>query len=112
MPLLTKVGARITTATTTTLVTGTAGRMIEIYHLSIILDTGSVATSFTIQDSTPLNLVGTGVVFALPAGGSLIMQLKGSPNLMSYFNPCALGTSLQIVTSAAGPCNVYAEVSK
>jgi len=107
-PFLTKVGAHITTATTTTLVAGTAGRSIEIFHMSICLDNAGTAGAITIQDSAALNLVGTGVVYVLGPNTCLTMPFKGR----SYFLPTGAGNGLQIVSGSVGPFEVYAEVSK
>lgn len=101
-----RVGFHITSATTTTLLTGVTGQKIVIQGGSICVDAGATATNITIQDSTPTNLVGTGVVYALAAGQCLIF-----PRVQDlYYVPTAAGASLQLVTSAAGPVEVYLEL--
>src|SRR5437899_7607077 len=66
-----RVGAHITTQTTTTIVTGVAGQTVSLQGGSICVDANGVTTGITIQDSGATNLVGTGVVYVLSAGQCL-----------------------------------------
>jgi hypothetical protein len=101
-----RVGLRITTATTTTVLAGVAGQTIGIYGGSICVDTGGVTTGITLQDSTPTNVIGTSVVYALAAGQCLTIPRDRNP----WYNITAAGTTLQVVTGAAGPINLYLEL--
>lgn len=98
-------GAHITSATTTTLVTGVAGQSVSIQTLFICVDAGGAATNVTIQDSAGTNLVGASVVFAVGVAQCIFFpRVQGS-----WFNAGAAGNGLQIVTSANGPTEVYFE---
>lgn len=101
-----RIGAHITSATTTTVLAGVAGQKIVIQGGSICVDGNGVTTQITIQDSTPTNLVGTSVVYVLVAGQCLVF-----PRVTDlYYVPTAAGAGLQLVTGAAGPVEVYLEL--
>lgn len=113
-PLLTRAQARITTQTTTTLVADVASVKMSIYSLSICVDAGGATTGFTIQDSTPTNLVGTSIVYAVPAGACLTWPLRATPTIRPQdFALTASGKGIQIVTTVGnGPSNVTVEYTK
>jgi len=98
--------AHITSQTTTTLVAGVAGKTVGILSGSVCVDANGSSTGITFQDSNGTNLVGTGVVYVLPAGSCFWFPTRSDP----YFNLTASGAGLQIVTTiAAGPVEVYLE---
>lgn len=107
-PLLTKATAHITSATTTTVVTGVSGVIIGLWSASICVDTGGAQSTITLQDSGGTNLIGTGIVYVVTGGACLWFPYRGSP----YPYQTAAGTGLQIVTGGAGPVEVVMEVSK
>ena len=102
-------GVRITSATTTQIVAAVAGQTIAVLSGSICVDADGVATNITLQSSTPTNLIGTSVVYHLAAGTCLIFPYRGN---QPYGSIAVAGTALQVVTSAAGPVNVYLEVQQ
>jgi hypothetical protein len=101
-----RVSAHISAATTTTLQAAVAGQKISIQGGSVCVDAGGVTTGITLQDGAGTNLVGTGVVYALGAGQCLTLPLR--PDL--WYTLTAVGQSLQLVTGAAGPVEVYLEI--
>lgn len=113
-PLLTRAQARITTQTTTTLAAAVTGVRLAIYSLSICVDAGGATTGFAIQDSTPTNLVGTNIVYAVGAGSCITWRLRATPTPRTQdFALAASGTSIQIVTTVGnGPSNVTIEYAK
>lgn len=101
-----RVGARITTQTTTIVIAAVASKTVAVTYLSICLDSGATATGVALQDTAGTNIVGTGIVYLLAAGQCLVFPSRNDP----YFVLTASGTGLQIVSSAAnGPLNVYIE---
>jgi hypothetical protein len=98
--------AHITSATTTTILAGVAGQAISIQGGFICTDAGGVATNVTIQDGAGTNLFGTGVLFVPAIGSCLTIPLRTD----LWGIPTAVGQSLQVVTSAAGPVEIYLEV--
>lgn len=93
----------ITSATTTTVVAGVAGRQIEIRDLFLRVDNGGVATTVTFQDSAGTNLLGTGVTFVLGTDQSLDWPLRPLP--IGRLALTGAGNGFQIVTVGAGPVN-------
>jgi hypothetical protein len=90
-------GGQITSGTTTTLVTLTAAQVITIFGL--FLFNGGTANNLTLQDSTPTNLIGTSAVINFAANQGVMFDLRAD----KWFNACASGTSLQLITSSGGP---------
>lgn len=101
-----RVGKHITSATTTTVLTGVASKTILIVGGHICIDGNGVATGITLQDSTPTNLVGTSVVYVLNPGQCLAFGRAGG----GYYVPTGAAKDLQLVTGAAGPVELYLEL--
>lgn len=109
--LLRSCTAHIVSATTTTL-TGCGAvtdRTYSIYTLSVCLGAGGVSTNVTVQDSAGTNLIGPNQVYPLPNPGACLVSdpYRG----FRFWSSTAAGTGIQIVTSAGGPVEVYAQVS-
>ena len=96
MPPLLEALIDVATATTTTVVALTSGKRIFVYRV-YLRSAGTQTVTF--RDSTPTNMMG-GLDFA--ARESLTLDLgriqEGRP--VPWFT-CAIGTSFQMVTSAA-----------
>ena len=97
----------ISSQTTTTAIAAVAGETIAIMSASFCVDAGGATTGITIRSSTPTNLIGTSVVYAVGAGSCLVFPRSGGKPWGSI---AVAGTSLQIVTTVGnGPVNYYIE---
>lgn len=103
--------AHITTQTTTVLVAPVAGQQVQVYSGSLCVDANGTATGIALQSTAGTNILGTNLVYVIPAGACLWFPTK--PNNQFYGIPTAAGTGLQVVTTVGnGPVNVYLEVSQ
>lgn len=91
---LQKAGFNITTATTTTIISATAGQTVNVYGLWFY--PGDLACDITLQDSGATNLITAGATIDVLANQGANFQLQADPWFTS-----ASGTGVQIVTGAA-----------
>ena len=99
--------ARVTSQTTTTLVTAVSGQTIGVTGGSICIDANGVTTGLKLQDSAGTNIVGTGIVYVLSPGQCWVFPRTSNP----YFTIIGGGLGLQLVTSVGnGPVEVALEV--
>ena len=95
----TRTAGHITSQTSTHIVTGVTGQSVYVDYVSVCVDAGGATTGIAIKDtsSSPVNLVGTSVVFALLAGQCLEL-------FADQMDPTTPDKGLDIVTTVGnGP---------
>lgn len=105
---LQRSAVHISTATTTTLVAAVTGGPIEVWTLSVCVQTGGTTTTITLVDGAGTNLIGTSVTYVLAPGTCFVAPYRG----FRYFAATAVSQALRLVTNDVGPVDVVVEVVK